>query len=141
MNLQRVSSNGFDSPNPIAYQLPPQIRDRAADGLCWVSLFSAVTSIALTVIEHVLQPEFAAAWAHPVLRLVSLGVFFLSVGFMVVQRSGRLSKQRLLDLGIVFQVTIAFACGLLEAAAYSNPDAVVIGHSGIAVWMMLCSRL
>ena len=141
MNIQRASSNGFDSPNPVAYQLPPQIRDRAADGLCWVSLFSAVTSIALTVIEHVLQPEFAAAWQHPVLRIASLVVFFISIGFIVVQRSGRLSKQRLLDLGMVFQVTIAFACGLFEGSAYGDPNAVVLGHSGIAVWMMLCGRL
>src|SRR5947209_2526864 len=46
---------------------------------------------ALTLIEHVLQPEFAAAWRHPVLRLAPLIVFFLSVGFIVVQRSARLS--------------------------------------------------
>ena len=42
---------------------------------------------------------------------------------------------------MVFQVAIAFACGLFEGAAYKDPNAVVLGHSGIAVWMMLCGRL
>jgi serine/threonine-protein kinase len=141
MKIQRLSTDGLETPNPVAFQLPPQIQDRAAEGLCWVSLFAAVTSVALTAIEHMFQPEFAAAWRHPVLRIASLAVFFLSIGFMVVQRSGWLSKRRLLDLGMAFQVMIAFACGLFEAAAYQNPDTVVLGHSGIAVWMVLCSRL
>ena len=30
---------------------------------------------------------------------------------------------------------------LFEAAAYENPNAVVLGHSGIAVWMLLCGLL
>jgi serine/threonine-protein kinase len=141
MKIQRAPTDGLETPHPAAFRLPPQIEDRAADGLCWISLFTAVTSIALIAIEHTFQPEFAAAWRHPLLRVASLLVFFLSVGFMAVQRSGWLSKHRLLDLGIVFQVAIAFACGLFEGAAYANPDAVVFGHSGIAVWMALCGRL
>jgi eukaryotic-like serine/threonine-protein kinase len=141
MKVQRTSSDALQTPGPIAYHLPPQIVDRAVDGICWISLFTAITSVLLTAIEHVLQPEFAAAWSHPVLRITSAGVFFLAVGFIAVQRSGWLRKQRLLDLAIVFQVAVAFACGLFEGAAYQNPDALVIGHSAIAVWMMLCGRL
>src|SRR5689334_18451906 len=141
MRIQRDSSNGLQTPSPFASKLPPQILERAADGLCWISLIAAVSSVALTAVEHLLQPEFAAAWAHPALRISSLAVFFLSVGFILLLRSGLLSKQRLLDLGIVFQAAVAFHCGLCEAAAYKDPNAVVFGLSGIAVWMMLCGRL
>ena len=88
MKIQRASSTGIECPRLTAYQLPANIVDRAANGLCWVSLIGAVTSVALTFIEHLLQPEFAAAWAHPVLRITSLCVFLLSVGFIAVQRSG-----------------------------------------------------
>src|SRR6478736_6811454 len=104
MKIQRTSSDAFETPNPVAYSLPPQILDRAADGLCWISLICAVTSVALTAIEHVLQPEFAAAWSHPFLRLTSLCVLLMSVGFGVVQHKGWLSKRRLLDVGVLFQV-------------------------------------
>jgi eukaryotic-like serine/threonine-protein kinase len=141
MKIQRASSDAIPKPSPLACQLPPQIIDRAVDGLCWISLISAFSSVALTLINHALQPEFSAAWTHPALRLSTLGVFFLSVGFIVLQRSGWLSKQRLLDLGMIFQVAVAFACGLCEASAYKDPNAVVFGHSGIALWMMLCGRL
>jgi serine/threonine-protein kinase len=141
MKIERASTEAFECPKLTSCQLPTRIVDRAANGLGWVSLISAVTSIALTIIEHVLQPEFAQAWAHPVLRIASLSVVLLSAAFIVVQRSGWVSKRRLLDLGMVFQVAIAFAGGLFEGAAYRNPNAVVVGISGIAVWMMLCARL
>src|SRR4051794_19676520 len=140
MRIHRVSSETLQTPGAFAYQLPPQILERAADGLCWVSLISAVSSVALTMI-HQLQPEFAASWAHPAPRLTMLAVLFLSVGFIVIQRSGWLSKQRLLDLGLVFQVVVAFACALCEGAAYRDPNALVFGHSGVALWMMMCGRL
>lgn len=141
MRIHRATSDGLESPGLAASTLPPQIVDRAVEGLCWISLFTAVTSILLTVIEQVLQPEFAKAWAHPVLRIATLFMVFLSVGFIVVQRTGWLRKQQLLHLGLFFQVTVAFCCALFEGAAYENPNMVVLGHSGIAVWMLLCGLL
>src|SRR4051794_23270870 len=106
MRIQRESSDAFEAPKPLASKLPAQILDRATDGLCWISLISAVSSVALTMVHHLLQPEYAAAWAHPALRLATLALFLLSVGFIAVQRSGWLSKQRLLDLGMLFQVAV-----------------------------------
>lgn len=141
MRIQRVSSDAFESPSPVASKLPPEILERAVNGFCWVSLFAAITSVALTATEHLLQPEFAEAWNHPVLRVASLAVIFISVGCMVVLKQGWLRKERLLDLAMAFQVTIAFSCGIFEAAAYKDPNAVVIGHSAIAVWMMICGLL
>lgn len=141
MRIQPISSDAIQTPRPFASKLPPEILERATDGLCWISLISAVSSVALIMINRLLQPEVAAAWNRPVLRLAMLGVFFLSVGSIVVQRQGWLSKARLLDVGMIFQIVIAFACGLFEGAAYKDPNAVVFGHSGIAVWMMLCGRL
>jgi len=141
MRIQPISSDAIQTPNLLAAKLPPQILERAADGVCWMSLIGAVSSVALTMINHILQPEVAVAWNHPILRIFMLGVFFLSVGFIVVQRQGWLSKPRLLDAGMMFQILIAFACGLFEGAAYRDPNAVVFGHSRIAVWMILCGRL
>ena len=141
MRIQRASSADCQRPAPLSLTLPPQILERATSGIRWISLICAVSSILLTVIQHVFQPEFAEAWKHPVLRLASLSVFWLSIGFFAVERSGWLSKQRMLDLGMVYQVVIAFMVGLFEGATYQNPNAIVIGISNGAVWMMLCGRL
>lgn len=141
MIIQRATADGFESPGLVASKIPAKILDRAVSGLFWVTIFTAVTSVVLNISEEVLQPEFAKALSNPVLRIVTLFILFFSVGLIVVQRKGWLRKERLLDLGLLFQVVIAFACGLFEASAYSQPNALVIGHSGIAVWMLLCGLL
>src|SRR4051794_40669454 len=114
MRVQRVTTNPLDSPGLAASKLPPELVDRAVLGLCWVTIFSAVTSVLLTLIEHTLQPEFAKAWSHPALRITSLAVLFISVAVMVVQNMGWLRKERLLDLGLLYQVLIAFSAALFE---------------------------
>src|SRR5690349_16381939 len=139
MQIQKASSDGFRCPL-AAYRLPPEIVDRAANGLGWASLICAATCVALTSIQ-LLQPEFASAWSHPGLRLTSLGTCLLSIGLIGLQRSGRLSKHRMLDLAMLLQVAVAFAGGVFEGAAYKHPDVVVIGVSGVALWMMICGRL
>ncbi len=141
MRLERATSGELECTRLAAYQLPTAIVERAANGIGWVSVIGAVSSVALTLMRHLLQPEFAAAWAHPAMRITLGCVVLLSVGFILLQRSGRVSKRRLLDLGMIFQVAIALAAGLFEGAAYENPNAVVIGVSVTAVWMMLCGRL
>jgi serine/threonine-protein kinase len=106
-----------------------------------MSLICVITSLALTIVQHVFQPEYAAAWRHPMLQAATVTVLLLSIGFIAVQRSGRLSKQALLDLGMVFQVVMAFLTAIFESAVYKDPNAVVIGVSSAAVWMMVCGRL
>jgi len=120
MRIQRATSNTLESPGLVASKLPPEILDRAVAGLCWVTMFTAVTSVLLTVVEHQLQPEFAKAWQHPALRITSLCVLFLSAAVMVVQRMGWLRKERLLDLGLFFQVAIAFATALVAGGAFAQ---------------------
>ena len=141
MSIHHSISKAFDSPGLASSKLPPKIVDRAVGGLFWVTIFTAITSVVLNVMEQVLQPEFAKLAAHPVLRITSLCILFLSVGIIVVQRTGWLRKDQLLDLGLFFQVAIAFACALFEAAPYKDPNAVVLGHSAIGVWMLMCGLL
>lgn len=141
MEVQRATPVGMASPSPVAASLPPEIVERAVAGLCWISVFTAVMSVVLVAIQHLLQPEFAVVWKHPMLRLVSFVLFFLSVGFVLVQRQGWLRKESLLDLGLVFQVFVAFAVGMFETSLISNPAGAVAGHSGIAVWMAMCGFL
>jgi eukaryotic-like serine/threonine-protein kinase len=63
------------------------------------------------------------------------------LGFVAIQRFGWLSKARLLDLGIVFQVAIAFSIAMFETTFEWNPNAAVLGHSGVAIWLALCGLL
>lgn len=141
MNIQRGSSDALESPAVAAFHLPPKIVDRAVRGLPWIAVIAAVTGLSLMTIKRLLQPEYAATWAHPATRLVAFAITVLSAGLIVVHRNGWLRKERLLDLALFFQVAVAFACAVAENAAYHDPNAVVIGSSCIGVWMLLCGLL
>ena len=115
--------------------------EKAADRLCWISILCAVTTVALLTMEGFLQPEFSAAFRLASIQWTIGGILALTVGFIAIQRFGWLSKAALLDLGIVFQVAIAFAIAMFETTFNWNPDVPVLGHSGVAIWLALCGLL
>lgn len=141
MRIHPASSAALRTPSLLARDLPSQIVERAAGGLFWVSLIAVISAAALTLTDYLLHPGFAEAWAHPVLRLAFLALLLLSAGFIAVQRAGCFSKRQLLNLGMVFQVAVAFHAVLSEAAAYQDADTVVFGVSRVAIWMLLCAWL
>ncbi len=142
MDIVRASSSPVEStPSPGAYKLPPAMVEKAAERLCWISVLCAVTTVALLALEGLLQPEFAQSFQLLSIRLTMAGILALSLGFFAVQRFGLVRKETLLDLGIVFQVSIAFAISMFETAIPWDPTDPVLGHSGVAIWLALCGLL
>jgi serine/threonine-protein kinase len=141
MQLQRGSSDGVESPGLIAAKLPPQIVDRVAERLCWIAIFVACAVVFLVSLEAMLQDEFAAAMGQPLLRLTLLGLLTLTVGFIVVHRNGWLSKPRLLDFGLVYQVAVSFTICMFETAVNWDPNVPTRGLSGLVAWLFLCGFL
>ncbi len=141
MEVVRASSGSSDSAKTRALSLPPEIMERAAQSLCWVSIVCAVTSVVTFMLQNYLQPEMAAMLAHPFQRLTTLALVFLSLGFLVVMRAGWVSKEMLLDLGTAFRVVVAFAIGVYETGMPITAEAPVRGLSGVAVWMVFTGFL
>jgi serine/threonine-protein kinase len=141
MQLQRATSDGVGTSDPIGAKLPPQIVDRVSQRLCWITVFVATSAVVLSAGDYLLQKEFAAALRQPSLRLTLLGLVALSAGFVVVQVNGWLSKPRLLDFGLFYQVAVSFVISMCETAMPWNPAEPVRGHSGLNVWLLLCGFL
>src|SRR5262245_51719954 len=138
MELQRVSTDGGESPGLVAARLPAQLVDRVAQRLCWITIFVAVTAVLLTLGNYLLQDEFAQAMRLPSARIALLGLLVLSGAFIVVQVDGWVTKERLLDLGMLYQVTVSFAISMGETSMNWDPSVPVRGHSGLNVWLLLC---
>lgn len=141
MKLQRAMSDGVDSPSPISIKLPPQIVERVAERLCWMAIFVACAVVSLVSVEGFLQEEFAAALQRPFLRLTLFGLLAMTAGFVVVHRNGWLSKARLMDVGLVYQVMVSFAISMFETAVNWDPNAPARGLSGLNAWLLLCGFL
>jgi serine/threonine protein kinase len=141
MQLQRATSDSAESPGPLSANLPPQIVDQAAGRLCWIAGFVACSVLLLGSSQALLQHEFAAALQRPLIRLTLLGLLFLTIGFIVVQRNGWLSKARILDLGLIYQVVVAFDVSLIETAVNWDPSAPMRGLPAVTAWLLLCGLL
>lgn len=142
MEVIRAASGSSEStPSPVAYKLPPALVEKASERLCWIASLCAVTTVILLSIEALLQPEFQQAFQLPSLRITILLTFLVSGGFILAQRNGWVKKETLLDLGIVFQVMIAFVIAMFETSIPWDAADPVLGHSGIAIWLCLCGLL
>ncbi len=139
--VRAATSPSQQTPSPAAFRLPQALIDKNADRLCWISLLCAVTTVALLGMEGLLQPEFGDAFRLASIRWTIAGILALTVGFIAIQQFGLVRKDVLLDLGIVFQVAIAFAIAMFETTFNWNPNVPVLGHSGVAIWLALCGLL
>jgi serine/threonine protein kinase len=139
--VRAASASNQQTQNPPAFKLPQALLEKSASRLCWITILCAVTTVALLSLEGLLQPEFGAAFQLASIRLTILGIIALTLSFIAIQHLGWLNKERLLDLGIIFQVAIAFSIAMFETTFPWNPNVPVLGHSGVAVWLALCGLL
>lgn len=136
--VQPASSTGVAQKTP-AFRLPSELVDRAATAMCWITAFCAITSFIFIPLEHLLQPEMAGVFQSPSQRLILLLMVFVSLGFILLIRTGAVSKYTLLDVGTGFRVFVAFVIGWYETALPIHTDHPVRGLSAIALWIILTS--
>jgi serine/threonine-protein kinase len=139
--VRDTSGTPEQTPSPITYKLPPALVEKAAARLCWITILCAVTTVLLLALEGYLQPEFAKAFTSPSIRLTILGVVLMSGAFIVIQRQGWVRSERLLDFGVVFQIAVSFAISMFETTIPWNPNAAVLGHSGVGIWLAVTGIL
>ncbi|MCX6612102.1 MAG: hypothetical protein NTW74_14765, partial [Acidobacteria bacterium] len=142
MQVVRAAANpSQQTPSPGGFRLPQALVEKNADRLCWISILCGVTTVALLAMEGFLQPEFGAAFELASIRWTIGGILALTAAFIAIQQFGLVRKEVLLDLGIVFQIAIAFSIAMFETTFNWNPNVPVLGHSGVAIWLALCGLL
>lgn len=139
MELVQPASTSAGIQKTPAFRLPPELVDRAATSMCWITAFCAVTSFIAIPLENLLQPEMAGVFQDPVQRLILLSLVFVSLGFIALIRMGTVSKYTLLDIGTGFRVFVAFTIGWYETSLPVQVDHPVRGMSAIALWVILTS--
>lgn len=137
--IQGNQTTGHSASLP-SNQLPPALLEKAAERLSWITILCAVSTAVFFGLEQLLQPELNAMANLASVRLSLLGIFLLAAALFAVQRVGWVKKETLLDLGIVFQIYVAFAISMLETSMPWKDD-VVMGHSAVAIWLSICGLL
>src|SRR5580765_7201943 len=78
-------------------RLESEIAEEGARRIGTMAILTALTVVGVAILQHVLQPELAAAHHSPVFRLSALFLVLASTGLAALERSNALSAQMLLD--------------------------------------------
>jgi serine/threonine protein kinase len=119
------------------FALPPALLEKATSRLCVISLASAVSTVAFFLADGYLQPEAHLIQEQPLIRLLAVGMVLISFGFFGLQRAGWFSKQAILNLGVAFQIFVAYSIALAECTLGSSPANPVVGVSAATLWILL----
>lgn len=127
--------------SPRTPTLAPQAAENAAARLGWIAFLCAAISALSFVLQRWLQPEYAELLKNPVFSLTWLGVVLVSLAFGFAQRFRLLAPVTILNLGLGFEVLVAFALSFTETAMQLPADSPVLGVAKVALWIMVIGLL
>lgn len=117
--------------------LSPRLVSDASRRLCWVSLLAAVTTVGAFVLQRALQPEMIPVQQDPVNALALLANVLCAAGLIAVQRYRVVPPGTVLQLGMVYELVVAFSIATLETSLPFESTAVVRGGSNLAIWILI----
>jgi len=118
-------------------RVPTELLRKISSRLYWLALLIVVSAVVIFLSRHFLEPELRAFEGQLIFR-VDLAILVLaSFAIIATHRIGFLPPARVLELGLVFEVVVAFCLATLEFAWPHVPGHVPVGVSGVAMWILV----
>lgn len=114
------------------------VAEAAARRIGTMAILTAITVVGAALLQHMLQPEMAAVQQTPLYRLSALFLVLAGAGIAALQRTGLVTPQDLLDLGLFFEVAGSCALGFMENAL-PWADSPIRGSTMVSAWIAICA--
>jgi serine/threonine-protein kinase len=121
--------------------LAPQLVEDAVVRLYWICLFCAVLAACSAVLQSLLQPEIVQRLKDPVVYWTWILVLLFTLAIGVIRQFRLLPPLAILNLGLVFEVLVAFAISLAETAVPISGQGPVLGIPKVALWIAVVGLL
>jgi tRNA A-37 threonylcarbamoyl transferase component Bud32 len=133
--LRRATPSGVTT----SYGLPFDVLKTAIRRLGFLGLVIGLMAPSAYLLELLIQPERVVlpAGKFPFPAAVAGFLFVAGAAVCFLAWSGKLPAQRVLDLGLVFQVVVTFAISLSENATPWPPDHPIRGISWNCLWIAM----
>ena len=143
---------GMDTPEPFggtrispARPPPPHtpVRVEKEDTSAFSRLLVPIAALVLLVIafQQMAKPDLAGVYRDPVIRLMTLAVVLGAAGLVAAHRYRLVLPSTLAQLGLGFEVAVAFAIALVETAVPLPADRPVLGISAVGPWILFVGLL
>ncbi len=121
--------------------LAPKMAEDAVVRLYWVCLLCVVLAAFSALLQSLLQPELVRRLHHPAIYIAWSFVLLFTLAIGVVRRFKLLPPLRILTLGLIFEVLVAFAISLGETAGTIGERGLVLGIPKVALWIAVVGLL
>src|SRR5690242_12480400 len=118
-------------------RIAEDVAQQTARRIGTMAILTAFTVVGMAILQHALEPEMAAAQQTPLYRLSALFLVLAAAALAVLHRAELVDPERLLDLGLVLEISGALAIALMENSLPWENSAVH-GSTVIAAWIAIC---
>src|SRR5262245_4601943 len=101
----------------------------------------AAVIVLVVTLQQIAQPDVAAVYRDPLIRLVTLAAVLLAIGLLALHQYQLVLTSTLAQAGMAFTVLVAFAIALVETAVPLMADRPVLGMSAVGPWIVFSCLL
>ena len=118
-------------------RVPTELLGKASSRLYWLALLVLISTVVLFVARHFLEPQLRVIEKQPAF-LIAIGILVVtSAAVIAVHRLGFLPAASVLEVGIVFEILIAYGLASLEFSRRQMPDHATLGISALPMWILV----
>jgi serine/threonine-protein kinase len=140
LRIRKKSSPGSGAPAGGATastgNLRPDLLAAGARRLATIALIGAAASILFAVVDRIVTPFDPRSGVSVLWLLAVLGSVGLSLSVAWIAYREMLSPEKLLDLGLLYEVVEALFLGIMFHSMTIRPDVMPRGWSAVAVWIL-----
>ena len=123
--------------NKTRTRIPTALLGKTSSRLYWLALVVMVSTVTHFVLRHFLDPSFHAIEKQGWLLLDIALLLFSSLAMVLIHRRGFLTPSRVLELGVAYEVVIAFGLAIFEFGRVQVPGNWLIGMSTLPMWILV----
>jgi len=140
LRIRKKSSPGSGAPAGATAvstgSLRPDLLAAGARRLATIALIGAAASVLFAAVDRIVAPFDPQSGVSVLWLLAVLGSVGLSLSVAWIAYREMLSPEKLLDLGLLYEVAEALFLGIMYHSMTLRPDVMPRGWSAVAVWIL-----
>jgi tRNA A-37 threonylcarbamoyl transferase component Bud32 len=116
--------------------LRPDLLAAGSRRLAVIALIAAAAAVLFAIVDRLTFPFDARSAGAALWLFALLGIVGISLSVAWIAYREMLSPEKLLDLGLFYEVAAALCLGIVYHSVPLNPDVLPRGWSGVAVWIL-----
>ena len=120
---------------------PASVQESTSPARSRFVLPTAILVVLIVSFQQMTQPDLAAVYRDPLIRLITLAAVLFAIGLAALRRYEIVLPSTVIGLGMGLEVLVALAIALVETVVPLAPDRPVLGISAVGPWILLISVL